>query len=51
MPLKSAEVHKKWSPTGCRDTGKSSPLNVRLTGHAGHDTPGTALRPAYTLMA
>ena len=26
-------------------------VEVRLAGHAGYDTPGTALRSAYTLMA
>ncbi len=28
--LRAADQVEMWSPTGCSDTGKSSPLNVRL---------------------
>ena len=32
--MRAADRVEKWSPAGCSDTGKSSPLHVRLTGIA-----------------
>ena len=47
--LRAADRVEKWSPAGRSDSGKSSPLIVRLAGSMCISVGGVSLRPALLL--
>ena len=49
FPLRAADRVEKWSPAGRSDSGKSSPLIVRLAGSMCISVGGVSLRPALLL--